>query len=62
MDAHALTRVPSTEKCSSDSSGLTFGCTRIAAITVRDMSVVRSRSRFLLNTVGLRPRASPVQG
>ena len=34
----------------------------IAAITLRDMSVVSSRSRFLVNTVGLRPGAPPVQG
>ncbi len=49
MDAQDLTRVPSTEKCSSDSSGLTQGCAKIAVMTLRDMSVVGSRSRFLLN-------------
>ena len=30
-----MTSVPSTEKCSSDSSGLTEGCARIAAMTLR---------------------------
>ena len=44
--------VPSTEKCSSDSSGATSRWARIAAITLRDMSVVSSRSRFFVNTVG----------
>jgi hypothetical protein len=61
IDAHAFTNVPSTEKCSSDSSGSTSRCARMAARNLRDMSVVRSRSRFLVNTVGLRPGASPVR-
>lgn len=62
VEAQAFTNVPSTEKCSSDGSGATSRCARIAAITLRDMSVVSSRSRFFVNTVGLRPGASPVQG
>jgi hypothetical protein len=62
IDAQALTSVPSTEKWSSDKSGATSRWARIAAITLRDISVVSSRSRFLLKTVGLRPGASPVQG
>ena len=57
----ALISVPSTGKCASDRSGLTSGCARIAAITLRDISVVSSRSRFLVNAVGLRPGASPVR-
>ena len=52
MEAQALISVPSTEKCSSDKSGATSRCARIAAITLRAMSVVSSRSRFLVNTVG----------
>ena len=59
---HALISVPSTEKCSSDSSGATSRWARMAARNLRDMSVVSSRSRFLVNTVGLRPGAPPVQG
>jgi hypothetical protein len=35
---------------------------RIAAIALRDMSVVSSLSRFFVKTVGLQPGASPVQG
>ena len=57
-----LISVLSTKKCSYDSSGLTSGCDRIAAITLRDISVISGRSRLSLNTVGLRPGASPVQG
>ncbi len=34
----------------------------LAAITLRDIPVVGSRLRFLVDTVGLRPGASPVQG
>jgi len=50
--ANALTSVPSTEKCSSDRSGATSRWARIAAITLRDISVVSSRSRFFEKTVG----------
>ena len=35
---------------------------RYPTMTLRDISVVSSRSRFLVNTVGLRPGALPVQG
>ena len=52
IDAQALMSVPSTEKCSSDSSGATSPWARIAAMTLRDMSVASSRSRFFVNTVG----------
>ncbi len=52
MEAQAFTNVPSTEKWSPDRSAATSRCARMAAITLRDMSVVRRRSRFLLNTVG----------
>lgn len=58
IDAHALTSVPSTEKCSSDSRGATSRWARIAAITLRDISVVSSRSRYLLKTVGTRTGSS----
>ncbi len=39
-------------KCAFDKNGATSRCARIAAITLRGMSVVSSRSRFLVNTVG----------
>jgi len=55
--ANALTSVPSTGKCSSDKSGATSRCARIAASTLRATSVVSSRSRFFVNTAGLRPGA-----
>lgn len=47
INAQALTRVPSTEKWSSDNSGATSRCAKIAAITLRDISDVSSRSQFL---------------
>lgn len=49
MEAHALISVPSTEKCSSDSSGLTSDWARTAAMNLRDISVVSRRSRFFVN-------------
>jgi len=52
IEAQALTSVPSTEKWSSDSSGATSRWAWIAVITLRDISVVSSRSRFFVNTVG----------
>ena len=58
MDAQAFTSVPSTEKWSSDKSGATSRWARMAAITLRDMSVVSSRSRFLLKTVGTQTGSS----
>ena len=57
-DAQASTRVPSTEKCSSDSSGATFSCARIAAISFLAMSAFNSRSRFFVNTVGTQTGSS----
>ena len=62
IDTQAFTSVPSTETWSSDRRGATSRCARIAAMTLRDISVVRSRSWFLVKTVGLRPGASRVQG
>ena len=52
MEARAFTKVPSTEKCSSDRSGATSRCARIAAMILRDILVLISRSRFFVNTVG----------
>jgi hypothetical protein len=43
--------VPSTEKCSSDSSGATSLCASTAASSLRAISVLSSRSRFFVNTV-----------
>lgn len=40
IQAQAFTSVPSTEKCSSDRSGTTSRCARIAAMTLRDISVL----------------------
>ena len=50
--------MPSTEKWSSDNSGATSRCARSAAITLRDISVVSSRSRFLVKTVGTHTASS----
>ena len=58
--ANAFTSVPSTEKWSSDSSGGAWRCARIAAMILRDMSVLSSRSRFLRRRSAF--GASPVQG
>lgn len=44
--ANALTSVPSTEKWSSDSSGVPSRCAGIAAMTLLDIAVASSRSRF----------------
>lgn len=66
IEAQALTSVPSTENCLSDRSGATSRCARneegqqtvrgtvcpTNAITLRDISVVSSRSRFFVKTVG----------
>ena len=52
MEVQAFTSVPSTEKWSSEKSGATSRWAMIAAITFRDTSVVNSRSRFLVKTVG----------
>lgn len=42
----------------SDKSGATSRCARIAAITLRDISIVSSRSRFLVKTVGTQTGSS----
>lgn len=52
IDAQSLTNVPSTEKCSSDSSSATSQCATIAAIIFLDITEVSNRSRFLPKTVG----------
>ena len=51
IDAQASINVPSTEKCSVESSGLICGSARIAARKPHAMSPSSSRSRFLVNTV-----------
>ena len=58
IDAHALMSVPSTEKCSSDSSAFTRGCASTAARTLAAMSPSSSRSRFLVKTVTSQTGAS----
>ena len=52
IDTQAFTSVPSAENCSSDNNGAISRWARIAAITLRDIVVVTSRSRFLVNAVG----------
>lgn len=59
IDAEAFTSLPSTEKRSAERSGGTGRWARIAVITLRDMSVVSSRSRFLLETMGTQTGSSP---
>src|ERR1700688_5027479 len=51
-DAHASISVPSTEKCSSDSSGLTCGWFRSLVMNFLNTSPFCSRSRFLVKVVG----------
>ena len=51
IEAQASIRVPSTEKCSSDSNLLTRGWDRTAAINLAATSPASNRSRFLVNTV-----------
>jgi hypothetical protein len=46
IEAQALISVPSTLKCSSDRSGLTFSCSSIAFRNLRAISASSSRSRF----------------
>src|ERR1700709_1031463 len=58
MLAQASIMVPSTEKCSSDSSGLTCGSIRIAARKRCAISPSSRRSRFLVNTVTSHTEAS----
>jgi hypothetical protein len=52
IDAQASISVPSTEKCSSESSGATSLWARTAASSLRAISVLSSRWRFFVNTVG----------
>jgi hypothetical protein len=49
IEAHASTRVPSTEKWSLERSLLTRGCARRAARNAAAISPARSRSRFFEN-------------
>ena len=51
-DAQASISVPSTEKCSSDKSGFTWGWFRSLVMNFVKMSPFWSRSRFLVNVVG----------
>jgi hypothetical protein len=51
MLAHASISVPSTEKCSDESSGTTAGSVGSADKKHRAMSPASGRSRFLVNTV-----------
>lgn len=52
IDSYAFTMVASTEKRSSDSSGATSRCSRMAALILWGMSVVSSRSEFFVKTDG----------
>ena len=58
MLAQASISVPSTEKCSVESSRLSAGSIRIARRKPRAMSPSSSRSRFLVNTVTSQTGAS----
>ena len=51
-EAHASISVPSTEKCSSDNSGLTCGWFRSSVMNLANTSPFCSRSRFLVKVVG----------
>src|SRR5262249_11486996 len=51
-EAQASISVPSTEKCSSDNSGLTCGWFKSLVMNLANTSPFCSRSRFLVNTVG----------
>ena len=50
--AQASISVPSTEKCSSESSGTTFGWCSSRVVNFWKISPLCSRSRFLVNVVG----------
>lgn len=52
IDAQAFTSVPATENWSSNKNGAISRWARIAALILRDIAVVTSRSRFLVNAVG----------
>src|ERR1700758_350720 len=51
-EAQASINVPSTEKCSSDNSGLTCGWFRSLVMNFANTSPFCSRSRFLVKLVG----------
>src|SRR6266487_4946660 len=51
-EAHASISVPSTEKCSSDNSGLTCGWLRSLVMNLVNTSPFCSRSRFFVKVVG----------
>ena len=51
-EAHASMSVPSTEKCSSDNSGLTCGWFRSLVMNLINTSPFCSRSRFFVKVVG----------
>src|SRR5262249_19168201 len=57
-EAQASISVPSTEKCSSDNSGLTCGWFRSLVMNLANTSPLCSRSRFFVNTVGSHTRSS----
>jgi hypothetical protein len=54
-DAQASINVPSTEKCSSDNSGLTWGWRRSRVMKFVNTSPFCSRSRFFVKVVRARP-------
>jgi hypothetical protein len=58
IPAHAWINVPSTEKCSSDTSALTRGRFSTASMNAAAISPSSSRSRFLVNTVGTQTGSS----
>src|SRR6202008_2367779 len=57
-EAQASISVPSTEKCSSDNSGLTCGWFKSLVMNLANTSPLCSRSRFFVNTVGSHTRSS----
>src|SRR5580704_10993723 len=57
-EAHASISVPSTEKCSSDNSGLTSGWFRSLLMNLANTAPVCSRSRFFVKVVGSQIGAS----
>src|SRR5258707_1688277 len=57
-EAQASISVPSTEKCSSDNSGLTCGWFKSLVMNLANTSPLCSRSRFFVNTVESHTTAS----
>src|ERR1700680_4768454 len=57
-DAQASINVPSTEKCSSDNSGLTWGWRRSRVMKFVNTSPFCSRSRFFVKVVGAQTGSS----